>query len=187
MAGADALRDPLISSHTHNIIAAYIGVCTSVLAIQYQPCQTIRPGVGRCGDLRLKRVPRYDLQAPRVPLDTPRVDADFGQWIHSKQTTISFPRMRVSLTFQGRPLIAPYSLPFTSFVTHLIRALPLLKHTLPPSTLVANLTSSQPSFFSPVLHISVISLSAGFTGLANLAWNSLILAGSLPPSSLSKP
>jgi hypothetical protein len=31
--------------------------------------------VGRCGDLRLKRVPRYDLQAPRVPLDTPRVDA----------------------------------------------------------------------------------------------------------------
>jgi hypothetical protein len=27
------------------------------------------------------------MQAPRVPLDTPRVDADFGQWIHSRQYT----------------------------------------------------------------------------------------------------
>src|SRR5205823_2337444 len=65
--------------------------------------------------------------------------------------------------------------------THFINALPLLRHTFPPATLVTNRTSSQPSFTSPVRHICVTNRSPGLTGLANLAENSLMFTGSLPP------
>ena len=40
-----------------------------------------------------------------------------------------------------------------------------------------NLTSSNPSFFSPVLHIAVVSFDPGSTGAANRAWNSFMFAG----------
>lgn len=76
----------------------------------------------------------------------------------------------------------PYNL---LFPTHFINALPLLKHTFPPATLVTNLTSSHPFTNSPVLHICVTNLSPGLTGLANRAENSLIFAGSLPPRCFS--
>ena len=71
---------------------------------------------------------------------------------------------------------------------HLITALPLLNTTFPPSTLVTNLTSSHPPPSSssptifPILQARVTSLSPGFTGAANRAWNSRRLAGSLLPS-----
>lgn len=64
---------------------------------------------------------------------------------------------------------------------YLINAIPLLRTTFPPSTLVENLISSQPSFESPGLQASVISLSPGLTGATKRAWNSWVLAGSLSP------
>lgn len=72
--------------------------------------------------------------------------------------------------------------------TTLIFALPLLKQTFPPLTLVTNLTSSHPSpFLSPVLQICVTKQSPGFTGDANRAANSLRFPGSLPPNNFSNP
>ena len=71
--------------------------------------------------------------------------------------------------------------------TTFIFALPLLKQTFPPFTLVTNLTASHSPSFSPVLQICVTKQSPGLTGDANLAANSLRFAGSLPPSSFSKP
>ena len=63
--------------------------------------------------------------------------------------------------------LIPYNLLFPP--THFINALPLLKQTLPPYTLLTNLTSSHPPFIVPVLQISVTSFAPGNTGLANLA------------------
>lgn len=60
----------------------------------------------------------------------------------------------------------------------LINALPLLNTTFPPSTLVTNLISSNPSSNSPVLQMSVINLSPGLTGAWNLAEKCRRLAGS---------
>lgn len=71
----------------------------------------------------------------------------------------------------------PLGLPLTGF----IRALPLLKQTFPPSTLVINRISSHPSLISPVFQISMINLSPGLTGDANRHENSLMFLGSLPP------
>lgn len=65
----------------------------------------------------------------------------------------------------------------------LTNALPFVNTVFPPSTLTMNLISSNPSLStSPVLHISVISLSAGLTGAAKRAWNSFRFSGLLLPN-----
>lgn len=90
--------------------------------------------------------------------------------------------------------VVRFNLPFQSLLllllslsVHLTLALPLLRQTLPPWTLVTNLTSSHPSLSAfPIFHICSVSLSPGLTGLANRAANVLMLVGSEFPSKRSK-
>lgn len=86
---------------------------------------------------------------------------------------------RISLTWEMRcdlfMVIRLYNFAFTS--STLTSALPFVNTVFPPSTLTMNRTSSNPPSFCPVCHISVISLSPGFTGAANRAWNSFKFSG----------
>jgi hypothetical protein len=77
---------------------------------------------------------------------------------------------------------------FSFLPTTLIFARPLLKTTFPVClTVVTNLTSSKPSeSLLPIFHICATKVSPGSTGDANLAANSLMLAGSEPPRALNR-
>jgi len=86
-----------------------------------------------------------------------------------------------SLINHSLPLPQTYNLLFPAPSTTLITALPLLKQTFPPSTLVKNLTSSHSPSNSPILQTSVTNLSPGLTGDANLAWKDFMFEGSLFP------
>src|SRR2546423_7204850 len=89
-----------------------------------------------------------------------------GQTVNVKGSIIHWPSMFHTCDVTFLPDVSViYNLVLPP--THFISARPLLKHTFPPATLVTNLTSSHPSFVSPVRHISVTNLSPGRTGLAN--------------------